>query len=244
MSILILADHDSGTLKSVTRNVITAAKAIGGDIHVLIAGANCAGAAAAAAKCAGVSKVLVADAPAYANGLAENVAPLIVELGRSYTHILAAHTTYGKNVLPRAAALLDVAMISDIIAIDSPDTFQRPFYAGNAIATVRSKDAIKVLSVRGTGFDPSSAEGGGATVDAVASVHDAGTSQFVRDEIPERNRPELTAARVVISGGRGMQNSKVIAAINKDADAPIFQVADYGLVADLFVAVPAFEKLL
>ena len=309
MSILILADHDNASLKSVSRSVIAAAGKLGSDIHVLIAGSNCSGAVDAATKCAGVSKVLQADAPAYANGLAENVAPLVAELGKSYSHVLAAHTTYGKNVLPRASALLDVAMISDIIAVDGADTFQRPFYAGNAIATVRSKDAIKVLTVRGTAFDPSPAEGGSAAIEAVSSVHDAGTSQFVRDEIPERNRPELTAARVVISGGRGMQNgenfkllngiadklnaaigasraavdagfvpndmqvgqtgkivapelyiaigisgaiqhlagmkdSKVIAAINKDADAPIFQVSDYGLVADLFIAVPAFEKLL
>ena len=309
MSILLLADHDNATLKPVTRCVIAAAKAIGGDIHVLIAGGNCRAAADAAAQCAGVAKVLLADAPAYANGLAENVAPLLAELGRGYSHVLAAHTTNGKNVLPRAAALLDSVMLSDIIAVEGPDTFQRPFYAGNAIATVRVKDAIKVLSVRGTAFDPSPAEGGNASIEVVAAVHDAGTSQFVRDAIPERDRPELTAARVVISGGRGMQNgenfkllsgiadklnaaigasraavdagfvpndmqvgqtgkivapelyiavgisgaiqhlagmkdSKVIVAINKDSDAPIFQVADYGLVADLFVAMPAFEKLL
>ncbi len=309
MSTLVLADHDNATLKQVTRSVIAAAKAIGGDIHVLIAGSNCAGAAAAAAKCLGVAKVLVADAPAYANGLAENVAPLVVELATGYTHVLAASTTYGKNVLPRASAVLDVSMLSDIIAVDSPDTFQRPFYAGNAIATVRSKDAIKVATVRGTAFDPVAADGGSASTESVASVHSGASSAFVKDEIPERDRPELTAARVVISGGRGMQNgdnfklldgiadklgaavgasraavdagfvpndmqvgqtgkivapelyiaigisgaiqhlagmkdSKVIVAINKDGDAPIFQVADYGLVADLFTAVPAFEKLL
>ncbi len=309
MSTLVLADHDNATLKQVTRSVIAAAKAIGGDIHVLIAGSNCAGAAAAAAKCDGVAKVLVADAPAYGNGLAENVAPLVVELAKGYTHVLAASTTYGKNVLPRASAVLDVSMLSDIIAVDSPDTFQRPFYAGNAIATVRSKDAIKVATVRGTAFDPVAAEGGSASTESVGSVHSSASSAFVKDEIPERDRPELTAARVVISGGRGMQNgdnfklldgiadklgaavgasraavdagfvtndmqvgqtgkivapelyiaigisgaiqhlagmkdSKVIVAINKDGDAPIFQVADYGLVADLFTAVPAFEKLL
>ena len=309
MSTLVLADHDNGSLKQVTRSVIAAAQAIGGDIHVLIAGSNCGGAAAAAANCVGVTKVLVADAPAYANGLAENVAPLLVELAKGYTHVLAASTTYGKNVLPRAAAVLDVSMLSDVIAIDSPDTFQRPFYAGNAIATVRSKDALKVATIRGTAFDPVSAEGGSASTESVDSVHAGGTSAFVKDEIPERDRPELTAARVVISGGRGMQNgdnfklldgiadklgaavgasraavdagfvpndmqvgqtgkivapelyiaigisgaiqhlagmkdSKVIVAINKDGDAPIFQVADYGLVADLFTAVPAFEKLL
>ena len=309
MSILVLADHDNASLKVATRNAIAAAQAIGGDIHVLVAGSNCQAAADAAAKCAGVTKVLKADAAPYANGLAENVAPLIVELAKGYSHVLAAHTSNGKNVLPRASALLDVAMVSDIIAVDSPDTFQRPFYAGNAIATVRSKDAIKVISVRGTAFDAVAAEGGSAAIESVGSSHDAGSSTFVKDEIPERDRPELTAARVVISGGRGMQNgdnfklfdriadkldaavgasraavdagfvpndmqvgqtgkivapelyiavgisgaiqhlagmkdSKVIVAINKDADAPIFQVSDYGLVADLFTAVPEFEKLL
>ena len=309
MSTLVIAEHDNANLKPVTRNVLAAAKALGGDVHVLVAGASCAGAAKQAAAIGGVAKVLVADNAAYGHQLAENVAPLAAELGKSYSHVLAPHTTTGKNLLPRVAALLGVAQISDIIEVVSTDTFKRPIYAGNAIATVKSSDKIKVLSVRGTAFDPVPAEGGSATTDNIGSVHDAGVSTFVREEIAKSERPELTAARVVISGGRGMQNgdnfklldgiadklgaaigasraavdagfvpndmqvgqtgkivapelyiavgisgaiqhlagmkdSKVIVAINKDEDAPIFQVADYGLVADLFKALPELEKAL
>jgi electron transfer flavoprotein alpha subunit len=309
MSTLVIAEHDNATLKPVTRNILAAAKALGGDVHVLVAGAACAEAAKQAAAIGGVTKVFVADNAAYGHQLAENVAPLAAELGKSYSHVLAPHTTTGKNLLPRVAALLGVAQISDIIEVVAPDTFKRPIYAGNAIATVKSSDPIKVVSVRGTAFDPVPAEGGSAAVEPVSAVHDAGTSTFVRDEIAKSERPELTAARVVISGGRGMQNgenfklldgiadklgaaigasraavdagfvpndmqvgqtgkivapelyiavgisgaiqhlagmkdSKVIVAINKDEDAPIFQVADYGLVADLFKALPELEKAL
>jgi electron transfer flavoprotein alpha subunit len=309
MSVLVIAEHDGRTLRPVTRNVLTAAAAIGGDVHVLVAGDGCAAAAAAAAATPGVAKVLHADGAACAHDLPENLAPLVAGLATGYTHVLAAHTTTGKNVLPRAAALLDVAMVSDIIAVVGPDTFKRPIYAGNGIATVQATDRIKVVSVRGTAFDPVDGSAGPAPVEAVAQVADAGLSSWVSDAIPERDRPELTAARVVISGGRGMQNgdnfrllagiadkldaaigasraavdagfvsndmqvgqtgkivapelyiavgisgaiqhlagmkdSKVIVAINKDADAPIFQVADYGIVADLFTALPEFEKLL
>jgi len=309
MSTLVIAEHDNTSLKPVTRNVLAAAKAIGGDVHVLVAGANCGGAAKQAAAIGGVAKVLVADNAAYGHQLAENLAPLAAEVGKSYSHVLAPHTTSGKNLLPRVAALLGVAQISDIIEVVSQDTFKRPIYAGNAIATVKSSDKIKVLSVRGTAFDPVPADGGSATTDAIGSAHDAGVSTFVREEIAKSERPELTAARIVISGGRGMQNgenfklldgiadklgaaigasraavdagfvpndmqvgqtgkivapelyiavgisgaiqhlagmkdSKVIVAINKDEDAPIFQVADYGLVADLFKALPELEKAL
>ena len=309
MSVLVVAEHDNRELKPVTFNVLAAAQAIGGDIDMLVAGANCAAVAEQAAAASGVAKVLCADAPAYEHQLAENMAPLIVELGAAYEHILAAHSTTGKNFLPRVAALLDVAMVSDIIGVDAPDTFRRPIYAGNGIATVQSQDAKKVVSVRGTGFDPAPAQGGAAAVEAVASVHDAGLSSFVGEAMAKSERPELSAARVVISGGRGMQNgdnfallnavadklgaavgasraavdagfvpndmqvgqtgkivapelyiavgisgaiqhlagmkdSKVIVAINKDEDAPIFQVADYGLVADLFSAVPELEAAL
>ncbi len=309
MGILVVAEHDNQALRPVTLNVLAAAQEIGGDIDVLVAGSGCAAVADAAAAAPGVSRVLCADDPAYEHHLAENLALLVVELGTHYEHILAAHTTTGKNFLPRVAALLDVAMISDIIGVDAPDTFKRPVYAGNGIATVRSDDAKKVVSVRGTGFDPAAGEGGSASVEAVGSAHDAGLSTFVREEIAKSERPELTAARIVISGGRGMQNganfhllesvadklgaavgasraavdagfvpndmqvgqtgkivapelyiavgisgaiqhlagmkdSKVIVAINKDADAPIFQVADYGLVADLFTAVPELDAAL
>ena len=309
MSVLVIAEHDNSVLRPVTLNVLAAAGEIGGDIDVLVAGSHCADVAQAVAAVGGVSRVLCADAPAYGHQLAENMAPLVVEVGASYDHILAAHTTTGKNFLPRVAALFDVAMISDIIGVDSPDTFKRPIYAGNGIATVRSNDTKKIVSVRGTGFDPVPAEGGSASIEGVGSVHDAGISEFVRDEIAKSERPELTAARVVISGGRGMQSgdnfrllegvadklgaavgasraavdagfvpndmqvgqtgkivapelyvavgisgaiqhlagmkdSKVIVAINKDEDAPIFQVADYGLVADLFEAVPELEDTL
>ncbi len=309
MSILVIAEHDNGSLNSATLNTVAAAQAIGGDIVVLVAGANCGDAANEAAKVAGVTKVLQADNAAYEHQLAENVAPLIAELGKDYTHVLAPATTSGKNLMPRVAALLDVAQISDIMAVESADTFQRPIYAGNIIATVRSADAIKVITVRTTGFDPVAAEGGSATVETVDAVHDAGLSSFVGEEVVESDRPDLTSARVVISGGRGMQNgenfklieavadklgaamgasraavdagyvpndmqvgqtgkivapdlyiavgisgaiqhlagmkdSKVIVAINKDEDAPIFQVADYGLVADLFTALPELEQAL
>ena len=309
MSVLVVAEHDNRELKPVTFNVLAAAQAIGGDIDVLVAGVGCAAVAEQAAAASGVAKVLCADAPAYEHQLAENMAPLVVELGAAYEHILAAHSTTGKNFLPRVAALLDVAMVSDIIGVDAPDTFRRPIYAGNGIATVQSQDAKKVVSVRGTGFDPAPAQGGAAAIEAVASVHDAGLSSFVGEAMAKSERPELAAARVVISGGRGMQNgdnfallnavadklgaavgasraavdagfvpndmqvgqtgkivapelyiavgisgaiqhlagmkdSKVIVAINKDEDAPIFQVADYGLVADLFSAVPELEAAL
>lgn len=303
MSILVLAEHDNASLKAATLNTVAAAAAIGGEITILVAGSDCAAVGEAAAKVAGVSKVLVADNTAYGHQLAENVSLLVAELGKDYSHVLASATTNGKNILPRAAALLDVAQISEIIAVDSADTFKRPIYAGNIIATVQSADAIKVITVRGTAFDAVAAEGGSASIEAVASVQDAGTSSFIGEEVAVSDRPELTSAKVVISGGRGMQNSdnfkllesvadklgaavgasraavdagfvpndmqvgqtgkivapdlyiavgisgaiqhlagmkdsKVIVAINKDEDAPIFQVADYGLVADLFDAVP------
>ncbi|MBN8431652.1 FAD-binding protein [Microbulbifer salipaludis] len=309
MSILVIAEHDNAELKGATLNTIAAAKAIGGDIDVLVAGSGCAAAAEAAAKAEGVNKVLLADNAAYEHQLAENVAKLVADLGKSYSHILAPATTTGKNMLPRAAALLDVQPISDIITVESADTFKRPIYAGNVIATVQSSDAIKVASVRTTAFDPVAAEGGSAAVEAVDIVDDAALSKFVGEELAESDRPELTAARVVISGGRGMQNgenfemlnkvadklgaavgasraavdagfvpndmqvgqtgkivapdlyiavgisgaiqhlagmkdSKVIVAINKDEEAPIFSVADYGLVADLFDAVPELDAKL
>ena len=309
MGTLVVAEHDNQALRPVTLNVVAAALEIGGDIDLLIAGSDCGPVAEAAASVPGIARVLSADHPAYGHHLAENLALLVAELGAGYDHVLAAHTTTGKNFLPRVAALLDVAMISDIIAVDAPDTFKRPIYAGNGIATVRSNDAKKVVSVRGTGFDPAPAEGGSASVEAVPAEHDAGVSEFVGEELAKSERPELTAARVVISGGRGMQNgenftllegvadklgaavgasraavdagfvpndmqvgqtgkivapelyiavgisgaiqhlagmkdSKVIVAINKDADAPIFQVADYGLVADLFNAVPELDAAL
>jgi electron transfer flavoprotein alpha subunit len=307
MSILILAEHDNASLKGATLNTVTAAKAIGGDIVLLIAGENCGAAAEAAAKVDGVSKVLVADNAVYGHQLAENVSLLVAEIGKDYGYILSPATTNGKNTLPRAAALLDVAQISEIISVESADTFTRPIYAGNVIATVQSSDAIKVITVRATAFDPVAAEGGSASIEVVASAHDAGKSSYVREEVAKSDRPELTAASIVVSGGRGMQNgenfamlysladklgaavgasraavdagfvpndmqvgqtgkivapdlyvaigisgaiqhlagmkdSKIIAAINKDEDAPIFQVADYGLVADLFEAVPEFSS--
>ncbi len=308
MAILVVAEHNNATLGAATLNTVTAAQKIGGDIHVLVAGAGCGAVAEAAAKVAGVSKVLVADNAAYANQLPENVAPLIAELGKGYSHVLAAATTNGKNFLPRVAALLDVDQISEIIAVESADTFKRPIYAGNAIATVQSSAAVKVITVRGTGFDAAAAEGGSAAVEQVSGAGDAGKSAFVGEELAKSDRPELTAAKIVVSGGRGMQNgdnfkllysladklgaavgasraavdagfvpndmqvgqtgkivapqlyvavgisgaiqhlagmkdSRVIVAINKDEEAPIFQVADYGLVADLFEAVPELEKL-
>jgi len=307
MSILVIAEHDNASVKGATFNTVTAAKAIGGDITVLVAGEGCAAAAEAAAKIDGVSKVLVADDAAYGHQLGENMGNLVAELGKGYGHVLAAATTTGKDFLPRAAALLDVNMISEVIGVESADTFVRPIYAGNAIATVQSSDAIKVLTVRGTAFDAAPAEGGSAAVESVSGTGDAGISSFVGEELAVSDRPELTAASIVISGGRGMQNgdnfemlykvadkvgaavgasraavdagfvpndmqvgqtgkivapdlyvavgisgaiqhlagmkdSKVIVAINKDEEAPIFQVADYGLVADLFDAVPELEN--
>jgi electron transfer flavoprotein alpha subunit len=309
MTTLVIAEHDNASLKGATLNTVAAAKAIGGDIHILVAGSQCAAAAEAAAKVAGVAKVLVADNAAYAHQLAENVSLLVAELGKAYSHILAPATSSGKNILPCVAALLDVAQISEITAVVSADTFQRPIYAGNVIATVQSSDAIKVLTVRATGFDAVAAEGGSAAIEAVAVAKDAGISAFVGEEIAKSDRPELTAAKIVISGGRGMgsgenfhlldgiadklgaavgasraavdagfvpndmqvgqtgkivapelyiavgisgaiqhlagmKDSKVIVAINKDEEAPIFQVADYGLVADLFTALPELEKAL
>ncbi len=309
MAILVIAEHSNDALGAATLNTVAAAQAIGGDVHVLVAGAGSAAVAEAAAKINGVSKVLSADNAAFAHQLPENVAPLIAELGKEYSHILAAATTTGKNVMPRVAALLDVDQISEIVAVESADTFKRPIYAGNAIATVQSNAAIKVITVRGTGFDAAAAEGGSASVEAVSTGADAGISAFVGEELAQSDRPELTAAKVVISGGRGMQNgenfemlnriadklgaavgasraavdagfvpndmqvgqtgkivapdlyiavgisgaiqhlagmkdSKVIVAINKDEDAPIFQVADYGLVADLFDAIPELEAAL
>lgn len=308
MSILVYVEHDNSSVKGATLNTVAAARAIGGDIHLLVAGHNCGAAAQAAAKIEGVAKVLVADDAAYAHQLAENISVLVAELGKGYSHVLAPATTTGKNFLPRTAALLDSQMLSEISAVVSADTFKRPFYAGNAIATVQSSDAIKVISVRATAFDPVKAEGGSAAVEAVAGGKDSGLSKFVAEELAKSDRPELTAARIVVSGGRGMgssenfkiieavadklgaavgasraavdagfapndmqvgqtgkivapelyvavgisgaiqhlagmKDSKVIVAINKDPEAPIFQVADYGLVADLFEAVPALEKL-
>ena len=306
MSILVIVEHDNSSLKPATLNSVTAAQAIGGDIDLLVAGANCQSVAAEAAKVGGIRKVLVADDAAYAHSLAENVAPLIAEVGAGYSHILATATTTAKNIMPRAAALMDVQAISEISAVISADTFKRPIYAGNVIATVQSSDAIKVLTVRGTAFDAASADGGSAAIEAVASAHDAGKSAFVGEEVAKSDRPELTAAKIVVSGGRGMGNgenfsliysladklgagvgasraavdagfvpndmqvgqtgkivapdlyiavgisgaiqhlagmkdSKVIVAINKDEEAPIFSVADYGLVADLFSALPELE---
>lgn len=204
MSILVIAEHDNKTLNGATLNVVAAAQKIGGDITVLVAGSGAQAVADAAAKVAGVSKVLLADDAAYANQLAENVAKLVAELGKGYSHILAASTTTGKNILPRAAALLDSSMITDIIAVEGPKTFKRPIYAGNAIATVQSDEAIVVATVRGTAFDPVATEGGSAAVESAASTGDAGISKFISEEIVKSERPELTAARIVVSGGRGV----------------------------------------
>ncbi len=309
MSILVVAEHDNAQLKEATLSTVAAAAAIGGDITVLVAGQDCDGAAQQASAVAGVAKVLSADNAAYGHQLAENIGGLVAEVAADYDYVLAPATTGGKNFLPRVAALLDVQMISEISAVISGDTFERPIYAGNIIATVQSSDAKKVISVRTTAFDAVAAAGGSAVVEALASVHDAGISAFVSEEIVKSDRPELTSASVVVSGGRGMQNgenfklieavadklnaamgasraavdagfvpndmqvgqtgkivapdlyiavgmagaiqhlagmkdSKVIVAINKDEDAPIFQVADYGLVADLFTVLPELaEKL-
>jgi len=310
MASLVIAEHDNATVKGATLNTVTAALKCGGDVHVLIAGSNAGGAAAAAAQIAGVAKVLHADAAYFEHGLAENIAAQVLAIAKDYSHILFPATAAGKNVAPRVAAKLDVGQISDITKVDAADTFERPIYAGNAIATVQSLDAIKVITVRTTGFDPAAATGGSAPIDKLASVSDSGKSVFVGSEIAKNDRPELTAAKIIVSGGRamgssekfnevltpladklgaalgasraavdagyapndwqvgqtgkivapqlyiaagisgaiqhlaGMKDSKVIVAINKDEEAPIFSVADYGLVADLFVAVPELVKLL
>ena len=304
MAALVVAEHDNASLKGGTLNTVAAALACDGDVHVLVAGTGAAGAAAAAAHIAGVSRVLHADAPHLDHGLAENVAAQVLAVASGYGHILFAATAAGKNVAPRVAALLDVAQISDATKVLAPDTFERPIYAGNAIATVQSTDAVKVITVRTTGFDPAAATGGSAAVQTVAAVADAGKSAFLGSEIAKSDRPELTAAKIIVSGGRalgssdqfnavltpladklgaalgasraavdagyapndwqvgqtgkivaptlyiaagisgaiqhlaGMKDSKVIVAINKDPEAPIFSVADYGLEADLFAAVP------
>ena len=307
MAILVIAEHDNQTLKPATRNAVTAASKLGSDITVLVAGQGCQAVAEAAAKVAGVTKVLIAEAAELAHGLPENLAPLIAELGQTYEYLMATATSMGKSVMPRVAALLDVQQISEIMSVEGPDTFTRPIYAGNAIATVQTADKIKVLTVRGTAFDAAPAEGGSAAIEKVASKGDAGLSTFVGQELSKSERPELTSARRVISGGRGMQNgenfklleavadkigaaigasraavdagfvpndyqvgqtgkivapdlyiavgisgaiqhlagmkdSKVIVAINKDSEAPIFSVADYGLVGDLFKILPELAE--
>ncbi|WP_322009929.1 electron transfer flavoprotein subunit alpha/FixB family protein [Paraburkholderia sp. J12] len=312
MTILVIAEHDNASVKAATLNTVAAAhavgKLVGGDVHVLVAGHNAQGAADAAAKIAGVAKVLLADAPQLEAGLAENVEATVVAIAKNYSHILAPATAAGKNVAPRIAAKLDVAQISDITAVDSPDTFERPIYAGNAIATVQSADPIKVITVRTTGFDAVAAEGGSAAVEKIEAAADSGLSQFVSREVTKLDRPELTSASIIVSGGRGlgsgenytkvlepladklnaalgasraavdagyvpndfqvgqtgkivapqlyvavgisgaiqhlagMKDSKVIVAINKDEEAPIFGVADYGLVGDLFTLVPELVK--
>jgi electron transfer flavoprotein alpha subunit len=309
MRVLVLAEHDNKALKPATLNTVAAAQAIGGEIDLLVAGQPCDGVAQAASKIAGVKKVLVAEDPAYAHPLAEDLAKLVLTIAKGYSHLLAPATTFGKNVMPRIAALLDVAQISDISAVVSPDTFRRPIYAGNAIATVQSSDAIKVVTVRATAFPAAPASGGNVAVEKIAAPGSAGLARYVGSELAASARPELTAARVVISGGRGMQSgenfkllesladklgaavgasraavdagfvpndfqvgqtgkivapelyiavgisgaiqhlagmkdSKVIVAINKDEEAPIFQIADYGLVGDLFQIVPALDKAL
>eukprot|EP01114_Cavostelium_apophysatum_P006402 TRINITY_DN1768_c0_g1_i1.p1 TRINITY_DN1768_c0_g1~~TRINITY_DN1768_c0_g1_i1.p1 ORF type:complete len:310 (+),score=102.76 TRINITY_DN1768_c0_g1_i1:830-1759(+) len=306
MVALVIAEHDNASLKGATHHTVTAAAQCGGEVHILVAGSGCGAAAEAAAQIAGVSKVLVADAPHFADGLAENVAEQILAIAGSYSHILAPATAYGKNILPRVAAKLDVAQISEITKVDSPDTFERPIYAGNAIATVQSSDSVKVITVRGTAFD-SAATGGSAAVEQVAASGDFGKSAFVGRELAKSDRPELTAAKIIVSGGRGigsaenfkllepladklgaamgasraavdagfvpndwqvgqtgkivaptlyiavgisgaiqhlagMKDSKTIVAINKDPEAPIFSVADYGLVGDLFEVVPQLVK--
>ena len=304
MTVLVIAEHDNQSLKAATLNTVTAALALGSDVHVLVAGSNAGAAAAAAAQVAGVAKVIHADGAQLGDQLAENLAAQILSIAGSYSHILAPATASGKNVLPRVAAKLDVAQISDITKVISADTFERPIYAGNAIATVQSADAVKVITVRTTGFDAAAATGGSAAVETVAAVADSGQSTFSGRELTKSDRPELTAAKIIVSGGRGlgsseqyhavmepladkmgaalgasraavdagyvpndyqvgqtgkivapqlyvavgisgaiqhlagMKDSKVIVAINKDAEAPIFSVADYGLVADLFTAVP------
>ena len=310
MTSLVIAEHDQASLKGATLNTVTAALACGGDVHVLVAGHHAGAAAQAAAQIAGVSKVLHADSEALAHGLAENVAAQVLALAGAYSHILFASTASGKNVAPRVAALLDVAQLSDITAVVSPDTFERPIYAGNAIATVQSQDAQRVITVRTTGFDAAPASGGSAAIEAVAAAAASAQSQYVGSEIAKNDRPELTAAKIIVSGGRalgsaekfkevitpladklgaaigasraavdagyaandlqvgqtgkivapelyvacgisgaiqhlaGMKDSKVIVAINKDPEAPIFSVADFGLEADLFQAVPEMAQSL
>ncbi|KGM39318.1 electron transfer flavoprotein subunit beta [Aquabacterium sp. NJ1] len=310
MTALVIAEHDNNSIKSATLNVVTAAKALGGDVHVLVAGSNAGAAAAAAAQIAGVAKVLHADGAQLADGLAENLAAQVLAVASGYSHLLFPATASGKNVSPRVAAKLDVAQISEITKIVSGDTFERPIYAGNAIATVQSADSVKVLTVRGTAFDAAPTTGGSAAVETVAAVADSGSSSFVGREVTKSARPELTAAKIIVSGGRalgsaekfnevmspladklnaglgasraavdagyapndlqvgqtgkivapqlyiacgisgaiqhlaGMKDSKVIVAINKDPEAPIFQVADFGLEADLFTAVPELVKAL
>ena len=310
MTALVIAEHDNNSIKSATLNAVTAAKATGGDVHVLVAGANAGAAAAAAAQIAGVAKVLHADGAQFADSLAENVAAQVLAVASGYSHIVFPATASGKNVAPRVAAKLDVAQVSEITKVVSADTFERPIYAGNAIATVQSADAVKVLTVRGTAFDAAATTGGSAAVEAVAAVADSGKSAFVGREVTKSERPELTAAKIIVSGGRamgssekfnevltpladklgaaigasraavdsgyapndlqvgqtgkivapqlyvacgisgaiqhlaGMKDSKVIVAINKDPEAPIFQVADFGLEADLFTAVPELVKAL
>ena len=310
MTILVLAEHDSQQLKPGVTNAVAAAQTIGGEVHILVAGSACSAAASAAAQVAGVSKVLVADASHYAAGLPENLAPLLVNLAKNYSHLLASASAYGKNVMPRVAALLDVAQISEIISVESPDTFVRPIYAGNAFATVQSADAIKVITVRATGFDAVAATGGAAAIESLSAGIDTGQSRMLRQELTKSDRPELVAAKRIVSGGRGMgdgdkyrqvlepladklgaalgasraavdagfvpndyqvgqtgkivapelyiavgisgaiqhlagmKDSKVIVAINKDPEAPIFQVADYGLVGDLFTLVPQLTAAL
>lgn len=309
MSVLVIAEHDNATVKKATLSTVTAAAKMGGDVHVLVAGQDCAPAAQAAAAIQGVSKVLVADAPHLNHELAENIAPLVVSLASGYSHIVTPATTMGKNFMPRVAALLDVAQISEIIGVESADTFVRPIYAGNIFVNVQSKDAIKVITVRATSFDSAPAEGGSAAVENVAATPAAGLSSYVSQELTKSDRPELTAARVVVAGGRalgsgenfklldeladklgaavgatraavdagyvpndyqigqtgkvvapelyigiglsgaiqhlaGIKDSKVIVAINKDEEAPIFQVSDYGLVGDLFAIVPELTKAL
>ena len=302
MTLLVIAEHDNASLKGSTLHTVTAAAACGGEIHVLVAGADCGGAAEAASRIAGVSRVLVADAPHFADGLAENLAAQALAIAAPYSHILAPATAYGKNILPRLAALLDVGQISEITRVVSADTFERPIYAGNAIATVQSSDPVKVITVRSTGFD-AALDGGNAVVETIAAVADRGKSVFVSRAVAKSDRPELTAAKIIVSGGRGMgsgdnfkilepladklgaamgasraavdagyvpndwqvgqtgkivapqlyiavgisgaiqhlagmKDSKTIVAINKDPEAPIFSVADYGIVGDLFEAVP------
>ena len=307
MSVLVLAEHNNQSLNAATLNAVTAAQQIDGSVDILVAGNGCQAVADAAAQVAGIGKVLLADNVAYENALAESIAPLLAEVAANYSHVLAAATTTGKNVLPRVGALLDVQPISDISAVIDASTYKRPIYAGNVIATVKSNDSIKVMTVRGTAFDAAAASGGTATVEAVGSAHASTTSSFVGEEVAKSDRPDLTAAAIVVSGGRGMGNgenfdmlysiadklgaavgasraavdagfvpndmqvgqtgkivapelyiavgisgaiqhlagmkdSKVIAAVNKDEEAPIFSVADYGLVADLFQALPEFES--
>jgi electron transfer flavoprotein alpha subunit len=306
MSVLVIAEHDNASLKPATLNTVAAAAKIGGDVAVLVAGAGCEAAAKAAAAIAGVAKVLRADAPQHKDGLAENLAALVVALAPGYTHVLAPATSFGKNVMPRIAALLDVAQISDIVAVVSPDTFVRPIYAGNALATVQSRDKVKIITVRTTGFD-AAASGGAAAIESAQAVADTGMSSLVGRALTKTERPELTSARAIVSGGRGMgsgdnfkllepladklhaamgasraavdagfvpndwqvgqtgkivapdlyvavgisgaiqhlagmKDSRVIVAINKDEEAPIFQVADYGIVGDLFQIVPEIVK--